>query len=78
MNLEQPFDNTKNPEDSTPDVELDLFNERIEQFVEADLTRDADDSWNTFEQKIKAVFPELLEARFRVMKVAVTMHLCGL
>ncbi len=78
MNLEKPFDNTKNPKDSTPDVELDLFNERIEQFVEADLTRDADDSWNTFEQKIKAVFPELLEARFRVMKVAVTMHLCGL
>jgi hypothetical protein len=62
-------------------VELALFNERMGQFIEADLTKDADGSWKTFEDKVRSVFPELtvsgLEDRLTAMKAAVTMELCG-
>lgn len=59
-------------------VELAMFEQRIEQFSEDDLKRDADGTWRTFEDKIKSVFPELPEDRRRAMKAAVTMHLCGM
>ncbi|MFA6525022.1 MAG: hypothetical protein WCT33_01980 [Patescibacteria group bacterium] len=65
-------------EEAVKIVELAMFEQRIEQFSEDDLKRDADGSWHTFEQKIKAVFPELPEDRQRAMKAAVTMHLCGM
>lgn len=59
-------------------VELALFTERIEQFSEDDLIQDTDGSWDTFEQKVREVFPEIPEDRFKSIKAAVTMHLCGL
>ncbi len=59
-------------------VELALFNERIEQFTEGDLAQDSDGSWTTFKQKVRDVFPEIPDDRFKDMKTAVTMHLCGL
>ncbi|MDO8668710.1 MAG: hypothetical protein Q7K65_00250 [Candidatus Buchananbacteria bacterium] len=65
-------------EKMTAAEELALFNERIEQFVEEDLNKDDDGSWNKFEQKIRDVFPELSEDRFKAIKAAVSMHLCGL
>ncbi len=65
-------------ETAVKNVELALFNERIGQFKEEDLTQDGDGSWHTFEQKVRDVFPEVPEDRFRGMKAAVTMHLCGL
>jgi len=83
MNLEnQPIQRTENSnmesETMTADQELALFNERINQFSEEDLVKDADGTWNTFEQKVRDVFPEVPEDRFRAMKAAVSMHLCGL
>jgi len=68
---------TPDQETAAKNVELALFNERIGQFKEEDLTQDADGSWHTFEQKVRDVFPEVAEDRFRGMKAAVTMHLCG-
>jgi len=59
-------------------VERPLFDERIGQFAENDLAQDADGSWNTFEQKVRDVFPDFPEGRFRAIKAAVSMHLCGL
>lgn len=67
-----------NKENNTNAIELALFNERIGQFSTEDLNPDADGSWTGFDQKIKDVFPEIPEDRFRAMKAAVTMHLCGL
>lgn len=67
-----------NKEEAIKSVELALFNERIGQFTEADLTQDADGSWRTFEQKVREVYPEFPEDRFKAIKAAVTMHLCGL
>ena len=59
-------------------VELVLFEERIGQFEEADLVPDADGSWDGFEQKVRDVYPEVPESRFKAMKAGVTKHLCGL
>jgi hypothetical protein len=59
-------------------AELIFFNERIGQFTESDLVEDPGGGWNTFEQKVRAVFPEFPEDRFRAIKAAVTMHLCEL
>lgn len=70
-------DNAPDPESAKKNVELALFNERIEQFAENDLVQDEDGTWNTFEQKVRQVFPEIPESSFRAMKAAVTMHLCG-
>ena len=55
-----------------------LFEERIGQFTEGDLVKDADGSWSTFEQKVRDVFPEVPEDRFRAFKAAICMELCGL
>ncbi len=66
-----------NKEEAVKSVELALFNERIGQFTEADLTQDADGSWKTFEQKVRDIYPEFPEDRFGAIKVAVTLHLCG-
>lgn len=77
--IESQQDEFKDPEHTISDIEESvLFNERLEQFNETDLTIDADGTWNTFEQKIKDVFPELSGERLRAMKTAVSMHLCGL
>ena len=70
--------NASNPETAVKLVELAIFNERIDQFSEDDLTQDSDGSWNTFEQKVRDIFPEIPDDRFKGMKAAVTMHLCGL
>ena len=72
------IDNGNNEKEAIQNVELALFNERISQFTEDDLTQDADGSWNTFEQKIRNVFPEFPEDRFKAIKAAVSMELCGL
>ena len=64
--------------EETKRIELQMFNERISQFQESDLTQDQDGSWQTFEQKVREVFPECLDERFTAMKAAVTMHLCGM
>ncbi|MFA6271704.1 MAG: hypothetical protein WC693_01165 [Patescibacteria group bacterium] len=65
-------------EEAVKIVELAMFEQRIEQFSEDDLKRDADGTWRTFENKIRSVFPELPEDRRRAMKAAVSMHLCGM
>lgn len=70
--------NAPDQESAVKIVELALFNERIRQFTKRDLTQDADGSWHTFEQKVRDIFPEIPESRFKGMKAAVTMHLCGL
>lgn len=66
------------PEEAANKVELAIFNERIGKFTESDLVQDPDGSWKTFEDKVRKVFPEIPEDRFRGMKAGVTMHLCGL
>jgi len=55
----------------------ELFNERKGQFLEADLDEDACGGWKTFEEKVRAVFPEIPERHFTAIKLAVTMELCG-
>lgn len=67
-----------NFEDPTKTIESALFYERIGQFSEDDLKQDADGTWNSFEEKVRSVFPEIPEDRFKAIKAAVTMHLCGL
>ncbi len=55
--------------------ELALFNERIEQFNEADLELDSDGGCQTFENKIKLTFPEITDPeRLRAIKAAISMH----
>jgi len=68
----------QNKEINTNAIELALFNERIGQFSPEDLNPDADGTWTSFDQKVRDVFPEISEERFRAIKAAVTMHLCGL
>ncbi len=62
--------------DATSKVELALFNERIKQFEESDLIPDGDGSYTTFEKKVRDVFPEVPEERFRNILIGVEMHLC--
>jgi len=64
-------------EEAVEKVELNLFNERISQFVESDLKEDDGGGWLGFEQKVRDIFPEFPENRFKAIKAAVTMHLCG-
>ena len=60
-------------------VELALFKERIGRFTESDLELDSNGGCQEFDHKIRIIFPELVdEDRFRAMKAAITMHLCGL
>jgi len=91
MSFENPFEQIIPPTEETEAVneverdrlELELFNERIGEFTEADLDLDfpggPDNATNytQFDAKIRRVFPEISEERFSAMKAAVTMHLCG-
>lgn len=53
-------------------VEIALFNERIEQFTEADTELDNSEA---FEAKIRAVFPEISDPeRLRDIKTGIGMH----
>ena len=80
INFENPSgkNESENSESLEHNIESTLFNERIGEFNEEDLTRDDDGSWTTFEQKVRDIFPEISEDRFKAIKAAVTMHLCGL
>ncbi len=56
-------------------LELALFNERIEQFTEADLELESSGGCEELENKIKLIFPEITDPeRLRAMKAAISMH----